>query len=145
MAATVLLVPLLFGLLWFSFFRYRTDSAVREPQTISLTSLPGSENFPAFSPDGKTIAYTWDDAEEGIRSSVYVKLFGAETHLRLTTGPGADGFPHWSPMGGTLRFAERLRVQPETTSFLLSAARRDELRLWIPVETSIGSRMDSIW
>ncbi|HEY6988311.1 MAG TPA: winged helix-turn-helix domain-containing protein [Bryobacteraceae bacterium] len=118
-AVAVLLLLLLSGLFWLSFFKRRTDSALGEPQTVPLTSLRGEENFAAFSPDGKAIAYTWNDTEEGTPSRVYVKLVGAETHLRLTAGPGADGFPHWSPDGRYIAFC---RTAPGSTgNYIVSA------------------------
>ncbi|HEY3454535.1 MAG TPA: winged helix-turn-helix domain-containing protein [Bryobacteraceae bacterium] len=126
-AITVLLVALLAGLLWFSLFRNHTGASLGEPQTVPLTSLPGSENFPAFSPDGKAIAYTWDDAENGIRSGVYIKLVGAEAHLRLTAGPGADGFPHWSPDGRYIAFCRT--ASGATGDYIVSALGGPERRI----------------
>ena len=53
-------------------------------RTIPLTSLPGKERHPSFSPDGGGIAFSWD-GEKGDNEDIYVKVIGTELPLRLTT------------------------------------------------------------
>jgi Tol biopolymer transport system component/DNA-binding winged helix-turn-helix (wHTH) protein len=63
---------------------------------IPLTSYPGFERFPSFSPDGTRVAFTWD--EPGKRpSNIYMKLIGPGEPVRLTSDPGGDFAPAWSP------------------------------------------------
>lgn len=68
-----------------------------------LTSFPGRENYPAFSPDDRQIAFTWDGGQGG-NPDVYVKLVGTETPLRLTTHPAEELSPVWSPDGLSIAF-----------------------------------------
>jgi Tol biopolymer transport system component/DNA-binding winged helix-turn-helix (wHTH) protein len=79
-----------------------------------FTSFPGVEAMPAFSPDGKQLAYVraerdafnpayWEEHMGG-QASIYVKLIEAGTELRLTRYPGADSYPAWSPDGQYVAF-----------------------------------------
>lgn len=64
-------------------------------------SLTGSFIYPAFSPDGKKIAYTttsvtsWD---------IYVRTLADGTTKRLTTAPGMNMHPTWSADGTRIAF-----------------------------------------
>jgi Tol biopolymer transport system component len=123
--ATALLAVCIGLLSWLILLDHRTDSSVW--QTIPLTSLLGSENFPSFSPDGKLIAYVWANDEDGINSSIYIKMIGAETQLRLTHGLGADFVPHWSPDGRYIAFC---REAPGSTGvYIISALGGPERRI----------------
>src|SRR6266446_5226399 len=58
---------------------------------------------PAFSPDGKQVAFAWD-GEKGGNFDIYVKLVDAGTPLRLTTNPANEFAPAWSPDGRYVAF-----------------------------------------
>ncbi len=76
-------------------------SAVRpeEPVRITpLTSYKGVEWSPAFSPDGRSIAFAWDP-EIRRKLDIYVKQIGEEPPRRLTFRPTAEAWPAWSPDG----------------------------------------------
>jgi Tol biopolymer transport system component/DNA-binding winged helix-turn-helix (wHTH) protein len=68
---------------------------------IPFTTYPGSEEFPAFSPDGNQIAFVWDN-------QVYVKIVGTEKPLRLTNETGDYRTPIWSPDGRYVAFIRNL-------------------------------------
>jgi eukaryotic-like serine/threonine-protein kinase len=73
------------------------------PYLIPLTTTPGSESHPTFSPDGDQIAFAWD-GEKGDNWDIYVQMIGStETH-RLTTDPASDEWPSWSPDGRQIAF-----------------------------------------
>jgi Tol biopolymer transport system component/DNA-binding winged helix-turn-helix (wHTH) protein len=68
-----------------------------------LTTLPGQERYPSFSPDGNQIAFAWD-GENGDNQDIYIKVVGAAVPLRLTTHPAADQKPVWSSDGRHIAF-----------------------------------------
>jgi DNA-binding winged helix-turn-helix (wHTH) protein len=70
-----------------------------------FTSYPGLETMPAFSPDGKEIAYVRAEHDpiavhlwgrQMGQAHIYIKLVGAGTELQLTKHSGADYYPAWS-------------------------------------------------
>ena len=73
---------------------------------VPLTTYPGFEQFPSFSPDGSRVAFSWD--EPGKRpSSIYVKMIGPGDPVRLTTNPKGDFAPAWSPDGRFIAFLRK--------------------------------------
>ena len=56
---------------------------------VPLTSDPGNEESPSFSPDGSQVAYSWNGEKED-NYDVYVKLIDTPGRLRLTTSPAED-------------------------------------------------------
>jgi Tol biopolymer transport system component len=77
--------------------------------------------YPAFSPDGDRIAFTWNGAKQD-NPDIYVQQVGSGSPLRLTSDPGNDYNPIWSPDGRWVAF---LRSQ--------SDANRSEVRLIAPL------------
>jgi eukaryotic-like serine/threonine-protein kinase len=88
---------------------------------IPLTTYPGREQQPSFSPDGNSVVFAWNgEAEENW--DIYVKLIGPGSPQRLTTNPAIELSPAWSPDGRWIAFG---RV-------------RDDLRVAILVVPSRG-------
>jgi len=77
------------------------------PKTVPLTSYPGQQITPAFSPDGKQVAFAWNGEKED-NFDIYVKLVDAGTPLRLTSNPADEAFPAWSPDARYIAFLRRL-------------------------------------
>ena len=101
-AAVVLVVAL--GVVgWFWFGRSRATTPEAALTAVPLTSYPGSEYYPSFSPDGTQVAFSWD-GEKQDNFDIYVKLVGAEPPLRLTTNPAEETSPAWSPDGRWIAF-----------------------------------------
>jgi Tol biopolymer transport system component len=95
------------GVLASGFFAWRAmsdRSLVEETlQPIPLTSYPGSEAQPDFSPDGNQVVFSWDGERED-NFDIYVKRMGQEATARLTTDPRFDSWPRWSPDGRSIAF-----------------------------------------
>ncbi|MCU1250992.1 MAG: transcriptional regulatory protein-like protein [Edaphobacter sp.] len=78
--------------------------AVSGPHAVPLTTVAGNVWDPAFSPDGKQIAFMWDGENPG-KGDLYVQLVGAEKPLRLThTRRGDLCCADWSPDGQEIVF-----------------------------------------
>ena len=88
---------------------------------IPLTTYPGYESSPSFSPDGNQVAFSWN-GEKGDNYDIYVKLIGSDRPLRLTTDPARDEFPAWSPDGRSIALLRRdPAVQEDFTLVLVPA------------------------
>lgn len=70
---------------------------------IPLTTYQGREQQPAFSPDGNSVAFTWNGETEE-NWDIYVNLIGPGSPQRLTTDPAMDLSPAWSPDGRSIAF-----------------------------------------
>ncbi len=85
---------------WFA----RDRTAPPAPRLVGLTAFTGTESYPAFSPDGKHVAFTWN-GEKQDNTDIYVKVVEGTTALRLTNHAAVDSFPAWSPDGRQIAFA----------------------------------------
>jgi len=68
-----------------------------------LTTMPGREMNPVFSPDGQWIAFEADYRGVNIRDIYIIPAAGGEA-IRVTDHPLNDANPMWSPDGRTLYF-----------------------------------------
>ena len=83
-------------------WRAGAQPAVKAPATLQrVTFAPGLEDEPAFSPDGKFLAYTTD--ERGNLDIVVQPLSGGEP-IRIGEGDADDSESAWSPDGSKLAF-----------------------------------------
>lgn len=102
----LLLLALAVGGIVYGLYVWRRPEAMRRSGTLKIapfTSFPGNKGLPAFSWDGKKIAFVWS-GEKGDNSDIYVKLIGEGSPLRLTTDPLQDTMPTWSPDGTYIAF-----------------------------------------
>lgn len=75
------------------------------PPPVPLTSYPGFQWSPSFSPDGTRVAFTWEEPGKG-RPGIYVKLIGPMDPVRLSSGEEGDFAPVWSPDGSWIAFLQ---------------------------------------
>lgn len=106
-----------------AFTAYRAFS----PQTKVLlaskiapfSGLPGRENSPAFSPDGKQMVFSWDGGIENGNFDIYIKLIGTGEPVRLTSGATDEINPVFSPDGKSIAF---VRILPTHNEIVLIPA-----------------------
>lgn len=91
-----------------------------------LTSHPGTEYFPRFSPDGTSIAFTGE--YDGNRDVFIVPADGGEPR-RLTWHPGADEVVGWTPDGTKVIFRSRRENALAWELFTIPAAGGDPAKL----------------
>jgi len=130
------------------FFHRLSASPSVTSEVVPLTGMQGTQDFPAFSPDGSQVAFTAQDMEG--RAGIYTTLIGGEKPLQLTnsssrSGNWEDCCPLWSPDGKFIAFDRR--TEREHAIYLIPAlggnARRiytfDDPENWIVGETRSAS------
>ena len=103
-AAGIGLIPFAVTAIWW------LAGTPREQQPLTavpLTSYPGQEVEPSFSPDGKKVAFSWNGANQD-NFDIYIKQIGTDNPVRLTTDTRKDFSPAWSPDGETIAFGRIL-------------------------------------
>ncbi len=121
------LLPVLLAAAFFAWRALRPPPPAEPLRAVALTTLPGAELYPSFSPDGNHVAFTWTGPKQD-NPDIYVQQIGAGSPLRLTTDPRSDYNPVWSPDGRWIAF---LRGEPSAS--LLTPAGKSELRLIPPL------------
>jgi Tol biopolymer transport system component/DNA-binding winged helix-turn-helix (wHTH) protein len=72
-------------------------------RTIQFTSYSGEQIQPAFSPDGRQIAFVWI-AENSASRRIYIKTIGTEEVKQLTSDSDEQFSPAWSPDGRQIAY-----------------------------------------
>lgn len=99
LVAVVASIALLLTLVYF----LRPKSTPGLSRSVPLTSLVGSERYPAISPDGNFTAFTWD-GDQLKNDDIYIQQTSVSKLLRITTDPASDIQPTWSRDGQYLAF-----------------------------------------
>jgi Tol biopolymer transport system component len=86
--------------------RHSANRSAPLPVAI-LTSLPGMERAPSFSPDGNQVTYTWSPTRTDISYVCVQMVGGSSAPLRLTPKPASNHRPSWSRDGLQIAFFRR--------------------------------------
>ncbi len=97
---------------------------------VRLTTSPGEESFPRFSPDGRLLAYTasYDGNED-----IYVVPAAGGIPKRLTHHPAPDRTLGWSPDGAAVLFASTMASGIPRVNQLFRVPRQGGLPEKLPV------------
>ncbi|WP_263357724.1 hypothetical protein [Acidicapsa ligni] len=106
----VLFTGLLFLLRW---HWQRSESLSASSHIGPMTSVPGESYQPSISPDGKSVAFIWNNGPHAY--NIYVIQRGGQP-LRVTTDDDSDFHPAWDRDGGSLAF---LRASPSGSRIVL--------------------------
>jgi len=101
-AVSLILLAIAFAIRYSIWRPGESNSAVR-PRFSWLTTLPGAELAPAFSPDGKTVVFAWKGPQAS-GFDLYIKSIGSDEVHRLTWHPSRVLWPAWSPDGREIAF-----------------------------------------
>ncbi len=99
--------------------------AVVSPAASQPAATTYNDMFGAFSPDGKTIAFTSDRTGD---PEIYVANLDGSDLRRLTDTPGRDAHPSWHPSDGSLLF-QSPREDGHTRLFAMKADGSDQRAL----------------
>ena len=109
---------------------------------VPLTTYPGWELYPSFSPDGKQVAFAWE-GENLDNYDIYIQQVDGRTPVRLTTDPAQDTYPAWSPDGSSIAFT---RFLPEGRAvMLIPSIGGPERKLLEMTGSSVSWSPDSKW
>ena len=116
------------ALLALLYLGWRGDFHPRAPHPLEITTLirmEGAQYQPAWSPDGKTLAFI-SSLPNDKNSSVYIQASGDVRPRLLLSEIGQFSSPAWSPDGKSLAFIHSQQTSSEIVVFSLanSASRR---------------------
>jgi serine/threonine protein kinase len=108
------LLPVMLVAGFFAWRAWRAPETTEPLRAVPLTTLPGVQRYPSFSPDGNHVAFTWTGPKQD-NTDIYVQQIGSGSPLRLTHDPRNDYNPVWSPDSRWIAF---LRLQSDGKSEL---------------------------
>jgi len=123
----------------FNIWVVNTDGSGNPTQ---LTSDPGNEIQPAWSPDGGSIAFV-TDRDSGDFEIYVMDALGASA-TRLTRAKGEDGEPAWSPDGATIAFATTRDAVADTAEIYTMKA-LDGTNLVNLTQNAAATDLDPAW
>jgi len=104
-------VSLLFGLGVAALIYIEANRSEVRPLSVSgelapFNALPGREQNPSWSPDGKLVAFSWNAGNAA--PHIYLQRVGQSEPYRLTRGESTEFRPVWSPDGREIAFIRSL-------------------------------------
>lgn len=96
-----------------------------EPKRVKLPHEDGAEASPAFSPDGKRLAFSAREAGRNAPYHLRVRSVAGGAATQLTGSPASDLGPAWSPDGASIAF---LRVDEDRARYMVLPAGGGEPR-----------------
>ena len=84
-------------------WRYSPGLPEAQPELIPLTTYPGNEGSPTFSPDGNRVAFVWTGPNDD-NFDIYVNVIGTDNPQLRTSHPARDVSPEFSPDGRWIAF-----------------------------------------
>lgn len=98
---------------------------LQEPKRIEFTNEPGAHAYPAFSRDGKQVAYSAHGVLKDDAFHIFVRPSSGGAPRQLTTGEASDVGPVWKRDGSSLAF---LRVNEDAILVMVIPAAGGEPR-----------------
>ena len=93
----------------------QAGAVVPVAQPVPLTSYPGEERGPTFSPDGTAVAFT-RRVDSKSDYDIWIKPIGEAVARQLTDDPADEFGAAWSPDGKTIAFLRRQREGAENAT-----------------------------
>ena len=118
-------------------------------EVTPLANDLGAASTPAFSPDGRQIAFVWNGRKQD-NFDIYLKIVGSQEVARLTSDPYIDYSPAWSPDGRYIAFC-RGSEQKAGAIWLISPLGGPERKIVaihataVPENRAISWSADSRW
>ena len=151
-AAAAVVVAGLAGVTWIGIFETGSQVPAEPMRLVPLTSYPGLEYDPDFSPDGEQVTFSWN-GEKQDNFDIYVRPVDSDNPQRLTTHAAVEEHPAWSPDGRWIAFERPERPTemktrkssillipsiggPERKVTVVERAKRSRLA-WLPDSTGL--------
>ena len=94
------------------YFRRSVTTNTVATRIVPFSGSLGREDGPAFTPDGKQLAYAWNGGEAD-NLDIYVRLINAGEPIRLTNTEFTERHPTFSPDGLHIAFVRSLKTHGE--------------------------------
>lgn len=106
LALCIIAVAVISLLIYQNFFKTNFTKPIVATNLAPFTTATGYEDNPAFSPDGKFIAYSWNGGKGGEygEKSIYIKAVKTGEPRQLTNNEGNEHYPVFSPDGLQIAF-----------------------------------------